>query len=201
MSASRPTPLATACLRRRLALWSTITGLFALLWGLSFLHVPEPRNREPMPQLRCSWVYKQHAQYSVIAWRGRVLLVRYVAVPAHEQSRVKFFEPGHYRLSLAEWSGGELSMFRRPHLSIDHRLGFLYETRADRGGGFSIDEMLAIGFPLWLPAALTSIPLVLALRQLRTVMMRARMGLCVRCGYDLRASGEHCPECGATVVR
>jgi hypothetical protein len=33
---------------------------------------------------------------------------------------------------------------------------------------------------------------------LRTVARRERMGLCPRCGYDLRASAGTCPECGCT---
>jgi hypothetical protein len=40
---------------------------------------------------------------------------------------------------------------------------------------------------------------LLALAQQRRTRRRARLGLCQRCGYDLRASKERCPECGTPI--
>ena len=49
--------------------------------------------------------------------------------------------------------------------------------------------------PLWLPAALFAAAPALSLyRRLR----RHPPGHCPRRGYDLRATPDHCPECGAT---
>jgi hypothetical protein len=49
--------------------------------------------------------------------------------------------------------------------------------------------------PLWLLAAIFSLP-----KTLPMVMSRLRHrrppGACTRCGYDLRATPERCPECG-----
>jgi hypothetical protein len=54
--------------------------------------------------------------------------------------------------------------------------------------------------PHWLLAAATAIlPVVVGYLRLRTIRRdrRVRAGMCVTCGYDLRASLHRCPECGA----
>jgi len=50
-------------------------------------------------------------------------------------------------------------------------------------------------FPLWALCALFAIgPGAVVLRRLRA--NRGRVGICRRCGYDLRATPDRCPECG-----
>ena len=81
-----------------------------------------------------------------------------------------------------------------------------YQPRSVRGfAGFRFLEgaagwnYQAVVLPSWaliVPAGLP--PVVAGMRAWRR-RSRRRAGLCVTCGYDLRASAGACPECGAAV--
>jgi hypothetical protein len=72
-------------------------------------------------------------------------------------------------------------------------LGFRYSS-----GRLWRNAFREIEVPLWalsLPVPL-AVACVVSLRRLRRAR-RKRAGLCPACGYDLRASPDRCPECGA----
>lgn len=73
------------------------------------------------------------------------------------------------------------------------RLGFDFYHR---DGDVTTDELY---IPLWLLAALTMLPPALQFRRYLRRLWRRRAGLCPRCGYDLRASTDRCPECGTPI--
>jgi hypothetical protein len=62
------------------------------------------------------------------------------------------------------------------------------------------DSRCEVSLPNWMLVVLTS-PLpaawMISWWRKRMAAMRTARGLCPRCGYDLRATPDQCPECGA----
>jgi hypothetical protein len=58
---------------------------------------------------------------------------------------------------------------------------------------FPFNNGLAVGVPLWLCSLLSGYYGIRFLRRAR----EPRPGHCTVCGYDLRATPDRCPECGA----
>jgi hypothetical protein len=87
---------------------------------------------------------------------------------------------------------------RRPYRDLEwSHLGFEYYL-----GKFPVlAESQVLSIPHWCLAALTAIPPALWLVRRRTRRRRAALrslNCCTVCGYDLRATPDRCPECGAT---
>ena len=128
-----------------------------------------------------------HWNYGIISAHGRATMSR-VALPGHVPSprrlSVATGRPDEFQYDVADDS-------RAP---LRYRLGFYGYWRTTSAG--YTGRGWEVRFPYWLVLILTSLlPLAESARIYRRRSPQAA-GLCPRCGYDLRASPERCPECG-----
>jgi hypothetical protein len=132
-------------------------------------------------------------------------------------SRSTSRKPGTVRDVYILGSDGKLSAFVESHLSYYGGRGatgpyYSSAPRAQflptgswlqrRGFGFAPatqpwDPDLVVSLPNWFLAAMLAILPSLQIRAALRLRHRRREGLCLQCGYDLRASPDRCPECGA----
>jgi hypothetical protein len=81
--------------------------------------------------------------------------------------------------------------FRRTKLGV-RCLGFTFESKMI----FSMKEDTRYTtVPCWFVAAVFAIPSIVQVRRWASIL-RKNQGLCLRCGYDLRATPDRFPECG-----
>jgi hypothetical protein len=137
-----------------------------------------------------------HYQYHIASARGRVQVVRRnLGIGDETLSGITHPPP----------AGGVISLNKIDPAATSWQLAgveYHHNQRLYRGPrpvqswlwGF-----LTITVPYWLLTLLTAMPpAILFLKFIRGRKRRRRIaaGLCARCGYDMRASGLTCPECG-----
>jgi hypothetical protein len=153
---------------------------------------------------------EDHASYAVRSLRGRLYLERISYSPLREPGIVCFsratseitidiiglaYQDASSRagfLGMGIWTGQyrEWPEEVRRH-PPDMKLG----PTSTFPGWFNA-RITVLVIPHWMVMVVASVlPLMAGRRWLRQARRR-RLGLCLRCGYDLRASRERCPECG-----
>ena len=120
-----------------------------------------------------------------------------------------------FEREIADWQNGadewrtEQHGFQSAIAAIDYsgpvpfwvRHGFIFQSGRWRDNSVGLTYVSSeIGLPYWFLATLFAIPPILwakgRIRRRRTAL-RIRARCCTRCGYDLRATPDRCPECGS----
>ena len=126
--------------------------------------------------------------------------------PGHHSDRHKTLADRQYGLSTMHLEVASHSHFSQIQLKLEEGLDLLglqtyrvqeYLATAPAHSPPTMDETFAI-IPAWWSLPLLTAPPLLTRRAWRRSTRRRlrREGRCVGCGYDLRASPAHCPECG-----
>ena len=148
--------------------------------------------------------------YQVQSWRGCVSVSRtwvnwprpvaYVRADVSMTGRQPDRSATLQRLRALQVANPEgFSLLTAPRMSVHapslwNGFGLCHASAVVRGS-VSADH---VGFPYWAVLVVGGLPLTHWAWRVRRQQRRRKAGQCDRCGYDLRATPECCPECGAT---
>jgi hypothetical protein len=136
---------------------------------------------------------------------GSLIVARQQLQALSAGARADAGEFGKLQLTLAPARGsGVFSTMSLDPYTNNRRRGFMRISFGPvvLGNGSMRVNCQAAGAPMWAVGSLLLLPWITtaawAGRSNRRRARRLRAGMCARCGYDLRASGEFCPECGGS---
>ena len=97
---------------------------------------------------------------------------------------------------------GRLGFFWKSEGKVTSAFGYFSHLHSGATDMIDRQQVVRIGFPLWLPGIMLTLVSFIYLRQRRRGWVRwrrKRNGLCLGCGYSRRGISDDsgCPECGA----
>jgi hypothetical protein len=188
-----------AMLRHLFTLLSAVSLLLCMgvcvLWARSYQTADCLRSYRPDPAT-ARW-----ASDSLCSTKGRLVLsqtrVEFESPEHAEQYAKEIFATPNSRLGLSHIAT-EAYWYPPSHPTFWERIGF--RSVPYDGARSHVErrrEQAEFYAPHWAAALTTALPPAIWLRRHRARRNRRRRGLCIGCGYDLRATPDRCPECGA----
>ena len=206
-------------LRKTLTILSLIGLLLSVgLWGLSYFHVSSMQQHSVYRLTSGAFIWDPYSKQRwslLIEDQERVKRV-ITSLPRSRpqlQPDLKSLEEALQQAGLFEKGPGSSFMsVKKAAAEMDGIIASLRSREMARGWRWSgfrsfhtywcpANNSFGFILPLWLPTLVfVSVPLY-GLLPFHRRRKRKKLGLCVKCGYDLRGSADRCPECGAGFSR
>jgi len=196
-------------LRKTLTILSLIGLLLSVgLWGASYFHVSYMQRHSIYKLTSGAFIWDPYSKQRLSLLIEDQERVKKVITRGLPQPGLKSLEEGLQQMGLFEKGPGSSFMSAKAAAArMDGIIASLRSREMARGwrwsgfGGFHTcwwpaNDTFGFILPLWLPTVVfVSVPLY-ALLPFHRRRKRKKLGLCLKCGYDLRASKDRCPECG-----
>ena len=171
-------------LRRTLTILSLIGLLLSLgAWAASYFNLVRATHRNNGPVV-ISGVMNENWQGGSLALVGGAL-------------KCGLGGFGYWPLSDGRMFQASLDAFGEQHLEAQPPRWISYgPTGLGTHWRFFYRSGRVLVLPLWIPTVLFGVLPTIALVRFGRRRKREKLGLCLKCGYNLRGSENRCPECG-----